>query len=80
MLTYVENGDLVNSLALGIRLRGQVLVNVLEVRYGHILLELLIENNTVVNQLNTALEIVQGPCALDPCLRLLLSNWRRRTF
>ena len=49
MVTYVEDGDLVNSFALGIRLSGQVFVNILEIRYGHILLKLLIENDVVIN-------------------------------
>ena len=73
MVTYVENGDLVDSFALRIRLRGQVLVNVLEVRYGHILLELLIENDIVVNQLNAALEVSQGA---DPARLLMICRGR----
>ena len=77
MVTYVEDGDLVNALALGIRLSCQILVYILEIRYGHILLEFLIENDVVINQLDTATEIVQGPCTLDSCLRLLLICWGR---
>ena len=49
MVTYVENGDLVNALALGVRLSCQILVNILEIRYGHILLKLLIENDVIIN-------------------------------
>lgn len=48
-MTYVQDGDLVNSFALGIRLGGQVLVNILEIRYGHILLKFLIENDVIIN-------------------------------
>ena len=58
MVTYVEDGNLVNSFALRIRLSGQVLINILEIRYGHILLELFIENDVVINKLDTATEIL----------------------
>ena len=58
MVTYVENGNLVNSFALRIRLSGQVLINILEIRYGHILLELFIENDVVINKFDTATEIL----------------------
>ena len=77
MVTYVEDGDLVDSLALGIRLSGQVLVNILEIRYGHILFELLIENDVIVNKLDTAIEFLQSACALDSRLLLLLICWGR---
>ena len=58
MVTYVEDGNLVNSFALRIRLSGQVLINILEIRYGHILLELFIENDVVINKFDTATEIL----------------------
>ena len=53
--TYVEDRDLVDALALRIRLCGQVLVDVFEVRDRHILFELLVKDNIVVNELNLSI-------------------------
>ena len=47
--TYVEDGDLINPLALAVRLRGEVLVDVLKVRNCDVLLELFVQNNVVVD-------------------------------
>ena len=41
-VTYIENADFVDSLALGVRLCSQILVDILEVRNGDILLELFV--------------------------------------
>jgi len=46
-----EHGDAVDALALVVGLSDQVLVDVLEVRNGHVLLELLVLQDSVINEL-----------------------------
>ena len=63
--TYIEDADFVNSLAFRVRLRCQVLVDVLEIGDCDVFLELFVEDDVVVNELNLAREVSKGPRALD---------------
>ena len=57
-MTYVKDGDFVDSFALGIRLGRQVLVDVLEVGDGDVLLELLVEDDVVVDEFDLASHVL----------------------
>lgn len=56
--TYIEDGNFVNSFALGIRLSGKIFVDVLEVRDGDILFKFFVKDNIVIDKLNLASEIL----------------------
>lgn len=60
VLTYGKYGNFVDALALGIGLRSQIFVDVLEVGDGHVPLEFLVQNDVVVDELDLARQILQG--------------------
>ena len=74
METYVEDGDFVYALALSIRLRGKILVDILEVRDGDILLEFLVEDDVIVNELDLPCEIVEGTSATRGLISLFSAS------
>ena len=63
-LTYIEDANFVDSLALGVRLCSEVLVDILEVRNCDILLKFLVEDDVVVDELNLSRQVLQGACSL----------------
>jgi len=74
METYVEDGNFVYALALSIRLRGKILVDILEVRDGDILLEFLVEDDVIVNELDLPCEIVEGTSATRGLISLFSAS------
>ena len=52
VLSYSENGEFVDALVFVVGLLHQVLVDVLEVGDGHVLLEVFVEDLSVVDQLD----------------------------
>ena len=52
--TYIEDWHFVDTLALGVRLGSQVLVDVLKVGDCHIFLELFVQDDVVIDQLDFA--------------------------
>ena len=51
-ISVSQHGNLVDPLVFVVRLGHQVLIDILEVRNGHIFLELLVGQNGIVHQLN----------------------------
>ena len=56
--TYIEDGNFVNSFALGIRLSGKIFVDILEVGDGDILFKFFVKDYIVVDKFDLACEIL----------------------
>ena len=74
--TYIKDADFVYAFALGVRLRSQVLVDVFEVGNSHILLELLVYDNIVIDNLNLTCQVLKC-CGSTGLTRLLILHGAR---
>ena len=56
--TYIEDGNFIDSFALGIGLSGKIFVDILEVGDSDVLLKLFVKDDIVVDQLNLTCKIL----------------------